>query len=75
MNGLRFTKGFSGFTIHTRTKFELGGSRMERSSLWKNFLLLTVGGLLALHLNVASAQVDASSAQSADKTEGCILEE
>lgn len=48
---------------------------MEQKSLWKNFLLLTVGSLLALHLNVASATDQASTSQQEDKTEGCVLTE
>jgi hypothetical protein len=28
---------------------------MERKSLWRNFLVLTVGSLLALHINVTNA--------------------
>lgn len=28
---------------------------MERNSLWKNFFLLFVGSLLALHLNMVQA--------------------
>lgn len=55
---------------------ELGGSRMERksSSLWKNFLLLTVGSLLALHLNVSQAADDNSGNTSSDASESCTLE-
>ena len=29
---------------------------MEQKIFWKNFLLLAVGGLLALHINVATAE-------------------
>ena len=56
---------------------ELGGSRMEQKSIWKNFLLLIVGSLLALHINVVSAADSTSAVTStdSDKTEGCSLEE
>jgi hypothetical protein len=56
---------------------ELGGSRMERISIWKNFLLLIVGSLLALHINVVNAADTSSPTTSNDsgKTEGCTLEE
>ena len=29
---------------------------MEQKIFWKNFLLLAVGGLLALHINVATTE-------------------
>lgn len=49
---------------------------MERKSLWKNFLLLTVSGLLALHLNVTqAAETSDSSNTSPDATDECVLEE
>lgn len=47
---------------------------MERKSIWKNFLLLTVGGLLALHLNVSQAADDTSGNTSSDSSESCTLE-
>ncbi|WP_408096625.1 hypothetical protein ACJVC5_16430 [Peredibacter sp. HCB2-198] len=48
---------------------------MERkSTLWKNFLLLTVGSLLALHLNVSKAADDNSGNTSSDASESCTLE-
>ena len=49
---------------------------MERKSLWKNFLLLTVGSLLALHLNVSQAadQSDSSNTSS-DASDSCVLEQ
>lgn len=50
---------------------------MERKSIWKNFLLLTVGGLLALHLNVSNAadtNTDASNTSS-DASDECVLEQ
>lgn len=48
---------------------------MERKSLWKNFLLLTVGGLLALHVNVSNAADNSdSSTTSPDSTDDCTLE-
>jgi hypothetical protein len=49
---------------------------MERKSLWKNFLLLTVGGLLALHLNVSNAaETTGTSNSSSDASDGCVLEQ
>ena len=50
---------------------------MERKSIWKNFLLLTVGSLLALHLNVSQAQDTNtnSSNTSSDATDECVLEQ
>lgn len=50
---------------------------MEQISIWKNFLLLIVGSLLALHINVVNAADTSSPATSSDsgKTEGCTLEE
>jgi hypothetical protein len=54
---------------------ELGGTRMECKTLWKNFLLLTVGGLLALHLNVSQAAESSDKGlTSSDATDDCILE-
>lgn len=50
---------------------------MEQQSLWKNFLLFFVGGLLALHVTVSQAADSSSSSQSQDgeKSEGCVLTE
>lgn len=50
---------------------------MERKSIWKNFLLLTVGGLLALHINVSQAQdtTDNSNTTSPDASDECVLEQ
>ena len=49
---------------------------MERKSLWKNFLLLTVSGLLALHINVSKAAESADSSNtSSDASEECVLEQ
>lgn len=49
---------------------------MERKSIWKNFLLLTVGGLLALHVDVSQAVDDTdTSTTSPDATDECVLEE
>jgi hypothetical protein len=54
---------------------KLGGSRMERKSLWKNFLLLTVGSLLALHLNVSQAAESSDEGlSSSDASDNCVLE-
>ena len=49
---------------------------MERKSLWKNFLLLTVSGLLALHLNMSHAADNSSDdgLTSSDATDNCVLE-
>ncbi len=48
---------------------------MECKTLWKNFLLLTVGGLLALHLNVSQAAESSDKGlTSSDATDDCILE-
>ena len=49
---------------------------MERKSIWKNFLLLTVGGLLALHINVSNAAETADGSNSStDATDECVLEQ
>lgn len=49
---------------------------MEHKSIWKNFLLLTVGGLLALHVDVSQAADDSDkSLTSPDATDECVLEE
>lgn len=49
---------------------------MERKSIWKNFLLLTVGGLLALHINVSNAaETSDSSNSSSDASDECVLEQ
>ena len=49
---------------------------MERKSCWKNFVVLIVGGLLALHLDVASAaETDNSSTTSSDASDECVLEQ
>ena len=47
---------------------------MERKSIWKNFLLLTVSGLIALHLNVSHAADDSSKNTSSDSSDSCVLE-
>lgn len=48
---------------------------MERKSIWKNFLLLVVGGLLVAHLNVASAQDHTDNTHtSSDASDECVLE-
>lgn len=47
---------------------------MERKSPWKNFLLLTIGSLLALHINVASAQDSSQDTDSgSDASDSCVL--
>lgn len=50
---------------------------MEQKSVWKNFLLLTVGGLLALHVNVTQAAEKTSGSDSQTtqtSSEECVLE-
>ena len=49
---------------------------MERKSLWKNFLLLTVGSLLALHVNVSNAAEESAQSKntSTDASDECVLE-
>ena len=47
---------------------------MEHKSLWKNFLLLTVAGLVTLHLNVSQAADSAENSNaSPDASEECVL--
>ncbi len=49
---------------------------MEQKSLWKNFLLLTVGSLLALHINVTNAaETSDMSTSSTDSSDECVLEQ
>ncbi len=49
---------------------------MERKSLWKNFLLLTVGSLLAFNIDVVSAADSTDSTDtSSDASDECVLEE
>ncbi|MFP5385977.1 MAG: hypothetical protein ACLGHN_07845 [Bacteriovoracia bacterium] len=49
---------------------------MERKSIWKNFLLLTVGGLLALHINVSNAaETSDTTTNSTDASDECVLEQ
>jgi len=49
---------------------------MEHKSLWKNFLLLSVTSLLALHLNVASANDSSDETHtSSDASDECVLEQ
>jgi hypothetical protein len=48
---------------------------MERKSLWKNFLLLTVSSLLALHLNTGYAADETDKGNtSSDASDSCVLE-
>lgn len=48
---------------------------MERESLWKNFLTLVVGGLLALHVSVSQAADDTKdTTTSPDASADCTLE-
>lgn len=46
---------------------------MEQKSIWRNFLLLTVGSLLALHLNVAGAADSTDDTTSPDASDSCVL--
>ena len=49
---------------------------MEHKSIWKNFLLLTVGGLLALHVNISqAADSNDNTNTSSDATDECVLEQ
>jgi hypothetical protein len=49
---------------------------MERKSIWKNFLLLTVGGLLALHVDVSNATESSDTSDtSSDASDSCVLEQ
>ena len=45
---------------------------MERKSIWKNFLILAVGGLIVFHVDFAGAQTSSGSGQGNDD-EGCVL--
>ncbi len=69
------SKYFDGTTLAMFIKLELGGSRMERVSIWKNFLLLTVGGLLALHVNVVNADTSDHFDVDTDSSDECVLEQ
>lgn len=72
---LGLSKGVSRHRLKSY-ELELGGSRMERKSIWKNFLLLTIGGLLALHVDVSQADVNNDNALvNPDSTDECVLEE
>ena len=61
-------------------KNKLGGSRMERKTYWKNFLLLVVGSVLALHINVSQAadsspkSTSGTTTSSSVPTDDCVLE-
>lgn len=49
---------------------------MEQKTLWKNFILLMVGGLLALHVNVSSAAEGSHNPNtSTDASDECVLEQ
>ena len=49
---------------------------MERKSLRKNFLLLAIGGLLALHINISNAADSTDGTNtSSDASEECVLEQ
>lgn len=45
---------------------------MERN-IWKNFMILTIGGLIVLHVNFAQADDHSAPTESSTK-EGCVLE-
>lgn len=44
---------------------------MERKSIWKNFLILTIGSLIVFHVDMAGA--DEGSTQPTADDEGCVL--
>jgi hypothetical protein len=46
---------------------------MEQSMIWKNFLILIIGSLIALHVNMAGAAVDESSPSGSHQDDGCVL--
>lgn len=49
---------------------------MEQKIMWKNFLLLTVGALLALHVNISqAAESSDKSNSSSDASDACVLEQ
>lgn len=49
---------------------------MEQNSIWKNFLLLLVGGLLAMHVDFTHAdQATSSLKDNPDVSDGCVLEQ
>jgi len=50
---------------------------MEQNSIWKNFLLLVIGGLLAMHVNFTQAGDGSSTSltNSSDTSDGCVLEQ
>jgi hypothetical protein len=50
---------------------------MEQNSIWKNFLLLIVGGLLAMHVDFAQAAQGPSTSQTSDSetSDSCVLEQ
>jgi hypothetical protein len=46
---------------------------MERRSICKDFLLLIVGGLLALHVTVTSAAEGTTTPTYGETSDGCVL--
>ena len=46
---------------------------MERKSIWKNFLILTIGSLIVFHVDMA--QADEGSTHTTSDDEGCVLSE
>jgi hypothetical protein len=49
---------------------------MGRESIWKKWLLLTVSGLFALHINLTNAADSKDiSETSSDTSDSCVLEE
>lgn len=46
---------------------------MERKSIWKNFLILTIGSLIVFHVDMARA--DDESTYPTTDDEGCVLSE
>lgn len=46
---------------------------MRKNSIWKKMVLLTFGSILALHINVASAQDDSGSVKTTSGDEECVI--
>lgn len=46
---------------------------MKQNSIWKKFVLLSFGSILALHINVASAQDDSTSVKTTTGDEECVI--
>lgn len=46
---------------------------MRKNSIWKKLILLSFGSILALHINVASAQDDSTSVKTSTNGEECVI--